>query len=161
MPNTTNDYTGRQIDLEMLQRIDAPRSTPKAVSTTVSRMGSAKVTGVQKLAQRWTLLFLTAAGTVRFAEAAGCGMTPAVSGGYVNSRGAVMRYYLSASLDVASQLAAETDDAAFGAAAPLDERLKAATLLEYSVDFSASKLYLKVQLTSQAGDTYVFVVPTA
>jgi hypothetical protein len=65
MNGQTDNYTGRQIDLELFQTVVSPdRLTP--VSVSMSQGVPKKVTGLQKLVQRYTIALLSTFGGVYF-----------------------------------------------------------------------------------------------
>lgn len=155
---TTTDYTGRTVDLEIFQTENPPAAI-KELSLTLSDAGQARrVTGLQKLAQRYMLTFFTPKGSVPLRSAYGTVFMLVVAQGLLQSRAAVVQYFDFANMDCGQQLIFQ-DRSPEGLRTPEDERYANSYLLDYAVDTGAAKLYLKVKLESQAGESYVFVLP--
>ena len=156
---TITDYSGRMVDIECLQTVKkAEGVVPLSLSFTFG--GSRIVTGMQKLAQRFTVLLFSQLGNIYFDQDQGTTMLRDVlSGGFSRNAGYLQIAVAFACSDVVSQMRAEEDTDLYGAL-PTDERLVSATLVDFEVDLASATLYLKVQLTSVAGATYVFVLPT-
>jgi len=158
MINSTYDYTGRKVDLEFLQT-EAPPADSKALTMTMTAQGMhRRVAGIQKLAQRYFLMFMTPKGSVKMAPSFGSDFMSAVQRGLLQSRTNVVQYFAFANMDVGQQLLAE-DNLTVNAGLPDDEKYSKSYLLDYSIDTSASILYIKVLIESRAGTNYVFIVP--
>lgn len=158
MINTSTDYTGRKVDLEIFQT-ENPVAVSKQLDLTMTTGDvSRKVAGIQKLAQRYLLTFFTAQGTVKFNVKYGSIFMPAVAGGLLQSRTAIVQYFSFANINVGQQLRFQ-DQSVEGLALPSDEKYAKSYLLDYAVDTSLSQLYLKVMLESLAGTTYTFILP--
>jgi hypothetical protein len=155
---TSADYSGRTVDLEIFQsEYDAAASKQLTLTMTAGDI-SRRVAGIQKLAQRYMLTFFTPKGSVPFRPGFGSIFMPAVSGGLMQSRTAVVQYFSFADADVAQQLRVQ-DQSPAGLATPADEQYASSALLDYGVDTGSSTLYIKMQLTSQAGAAYTFILP--
>ena len=151
----SSNYEGRTVDLEAFQTVQYPASlTP--LTMTLRRDGkSRKVTGIQKLAQRYLILFMTNLGDIKYAEEQGTEFLKTVINGGVQTRSDVVILFAFANSNVEVQLDADdsSDD-------PPDERFQSAKLLSYDLDFANSRLYMRVLLTSLSGEDYEFIIPT-
>lgn len=160
MINTTYDYTGRKVDLEFFQTENPPMAS-KALTMTMTDKGThRRVAGIQKLVQRYLLIFMTPKGSVLHAPGFGVDFMSAVNRGLLQSRTNVVQYFALSNMDASQQLLAE-DDSAVNSSLPDDERYSRSYLMDYNIDTSQSKLYLKILIESRAGSTYTFVVPAA
>ena len=158
MIGTSTDYTGRKVDLEIFQTENPPAVFKELTLTMTSGDVSRKLTGIQKLAQRYMLVFFTAKGSVPLRPDYGTSFMAAVGSGLMQSRTAVVQYFSFANVEVGQQLRLQDQDAD-GAALSDDEKFSRAYLMDYAVDTSSAKLYLKVKLESLAGGVYIFVLP--
>jgi hypothetical protein len=158
--NVTYDYTGRKVDLEFLQTEATPAASKALTMTMINDGLHRRVTGIQKLVQRYFLTFMTPKGSVPQVPTFGSTFMTAVNNGLLQSRTNVVQYFGLANLDTGLQLLAE-DNSPANAGFPADEKYATSYLLNYSIDTSASKLYLSVLITSQAGTNYTFVVPVS
>jgi hypothetical protein len=111
------------------------------------------VTGIQKLVQRYAILFLSEAGDDPFDPVHGSSFVPLVTSGTVGTIGHARNIFADANLSVAMQMRIETEGL------PPDETLESATLLDLRVDFQTSTVYLQVLITSAAGSSVEFTLP--
>jgi len=152
---TSTDYGGRLVDLECFQT-EAEPAGALALDMTLRGDGkSRKVTGIQKLVQRYLITFMTTIGDVKFAQDQGTDFVISVLQGVIQNRSAIVSLFAFADSETQAQL--DLDDSED---MPDDERLDSAELLDYDIDQSAGKLYLKVQLNTVAEDAYTFIIPT-
>ena len=156
MMRISSDYAGRTVDLEILQTAAVPSSSLTLAMTPAGGGVSRKVTGMQKLAQRYANLFLTYLGSVRFRQGQGTEFVQAVAGGYVQNRNSLLGYFIISDSAVRNQLAADVADGD-----PDDEVLQSSELLDYDLDPGTARLLLRVSLVSRAGEDYTFIIPTA
>ena len=154
----TSDYSDRQIDVELMQTIRQPTGVT-ALQLSFTSEASRVVTGMQKLAQRYTVLLLTQLGDVHFAQDQGTSFWADMLRGAAQNAGQVTMAFNFASIDAVSQMQVEDGDDRFGEI-PDDERIRSATLSDFSVDVVNATLHLEVLLTNRAGDTYTYVLPT-
>ena len=156
-PTTTN-YSGRQIDLELLQSIAV--LADQRVQLSSFTKPPKIVAGIEKLAQRYALLFLSSVNTIRFAQDQGTDFMQAIAGGTVQRNDELLYLFASASGNVLQQM--QRDDAelvTFGTV-PDDEQIVDASLLDYEVNVATATILLRIQLTSAAGASITFIVPT-
>lgn len=155
---TTTDYTGRQIDVELLQTVIQPVEVLRVSLSTIVTPAK-MVTGIQKLVQRYALLLLTNIGDVNFAQDQGGDLLRMVLGGYVQDLGQLQFAFASANTAVVRMLSDDDlDTDAFGSV-PADERISSAVLLDSRVDKATSTAFLRIQVVSQAGSDFTFVLP--
>lgn len=156
--NTTTDYTGRQVDIELLQTILRPANLVEVSVSNVSKTPK-MVTGIQKLVQRYAMLLLTNLNQVHFAQDQGGDILRLLLEGYVQDKGQLQYAFAFANNLVMSMLNDDDlNDTQYGTA-PDDERIREATLLDSSVDKGTATAYFRIQITSQAGDDFTFVIP--
>lgn len=154
---TTTSYANRQVDVELLQSIRTP-DVSQQVSLSNVKKTPKLVAGIEKMAQRYTNLLLSFQGSTHFDQANGTNFLSQLLGG-VQNLGALQSVFAAANAAVLTQMT--TDDAriAYGTL-PSDERILNAVLLDSNIDIGTSTAYLRIQLTSLAGDTFVFVIPS-
>lgn len=151
---TTDDYTGRTIDLEIFQTAKQPSALVALTKTVRRHNESRKVTGIQKLVQQYVLLFLSQKNGIFRDIDQGTEFLDAVNRGLIQNRSQVLTYFSFANSEVEFQLDAEDSEEL-----PDDERLETAELLDYYIDRGIT-LYMKIKLTTVAGDDYTFTIPT-
>ena len=154
MLNTSTDYIDRTVDLEVLQTAAVPEASMQLTQSVSAGGVSRRITGMQKLAQRYALLFLTRLGTVRFSELQGTQFIEAANNGLIQTRNALIGQFVAADSSVRRQLDAELigDE-------PADEILASSSLDSYNIDPGTARLVLKINLVSAAGESYTFVIP--
>jgi len=109
-------------------------------------------TGIQKLAQRWLVEFLTITGTLLYLPLRGCDfMSLAQTGQLRTTLDAEQAFWLS-ELQVRTNLQAEEDTTD-----PDDERLDSVDLISLTVQTDTLKLYL--QINSLAGTSRPVILP--
>lgn len=151
---STTSYVNRSIDLEMLQTITDPNGV-KRVTVSLAKSTPKVVTGIQKLAQRYANLFLTILGDIQFAQDIGTDFIRAVVSGVVTNYGRFFETFAIANSRTIAELQRQTDGL------PDDEIIDTAELLDFNVSVSTGLVMLKIQITSLAGDTVAYVLPTA
>jgi hypothetical protein len=146
------DYATRKYDLLAFQKIDGRTDGAVGMALynedTSGRIG----TGIQKLAQRWTLEFLTEQGSMPFLPARGCDFMRYVRQGRLKTQSDVLASFAEASLTITRNLRDEEY-----ADMPLDERFDEATLT--SVTILPGYVNLRVMITSLAGEERAIIVP--
>lgn len=157
----TTDVTGRSLDLEALQTTEGAQLSLVPLSLTVSAKGkSRRITGLQKLVQRYAILFLSAKNTIKYAKSQGTGFLPSVFAGYVQTAEHVSHQFVFANAAVIEQLRRDDSDPAYGTTPPDDERIASASLLDFTIDGANSRLYLQVRIKNLQGDATTYVIPT-
>ena len=155
----TLDYSGRQVDIELLQSITKPVELQRVTISSVNQTPKL-VTGIQKLVQRYASLLLTSVGTVQFDQTAGTVFMPNVAHGLIQTRGRLQQVFASSNLAVIQQLRLDDEDTDTYGAVPEDEQIASARLLDFDIDFVASTIYLRILITTVAGSDIEFIVPT-
>jgi len=156
--DTTTDYSGRQVDIELLQTVSQPTGE-RQVSISIAQPVSRIVSGVQKMVQRYAALFLSMKDS-EFDASLGTDFMAQVQQGGMGTREKISTAFAFANADVMEIMQKDDRLATYGDQ-PLDEQIVQADLLDYSVDYSTARLSLTVRLTNAAGDATVFVLPTA
>jgi len=158
---TTRDLTGRRIDFGALQRVTEVQDEIRLTST-VSRGGYGdRITGLQKLVQRYTILFLTIQGNVKYAPLQGTNFVDALNRGIIQTNETVLHQFVFANSAVNSQLASDDVNPDMGPIAPDDERIASAVLQSFEIDYTNARLFLQIAITNLQGETTIFVLPTA
>lgn len=152
----SRNYSGRTLDLELLKTVT---STDSAVEVRLGVVDSPKrVTALQKLIQRYTLLLLSGIGTVRFAEYQGGALARRVAEGTVSSVALLQHLLHMASDDAITLMKADDSDSGFGNQ-PADERIDSVEFSDLRIDYSASTAYATATITTAAGTAAEFVIP--
>ena len=149
---TSVDYTGRTVDLLIFQGV--AEEGRRRIHTGWGDQGEV-CTGIQKVAQSWTMLFLTDDRTVLNKPTRGSGFLNSVRRGRIQVEGDVPAEFALAADKVKRTMALD----AVGENLPDDERLSDARLQSYSLDRASSSLYLKVYIRSVAGETRTIFLP--
>lgn len=148
---TSTNYSNRTVDLEFLQtavnvaalnKLNMSLFTPTRV-----------VTGIQKLVQRYFIIFLSMK-DFKYDSEFGTDFVFNVINGSIVSNSDVASLFAISNDAVISMLNKETP------AAHLDEIIDNVVLEDYSISFAESKLYLKLLITSKAGTNATFILPT-
>lgn len=150
---TGADYIGRVFDLLAL-RGGAPNSSAPLSQTLFGADAAGEVcTGVQKLAQRWVLHFLTIRGSMPFLDR-GCDFMLEARQGLLRTEADVETAFTIATAEVERDMQNEEP-----LTAPADERLESATLL--SIGLLGQSLELRVEITSVAGTSARVILPVS
>lgn len=150
------DYSGRTVDLLLLKTVlDAPVAM-KRVDVDVSGTPMI-VTGVEKLVQRYALLFLTALGSVKFASDRGTNMIPMVGSGLVYDMATLEAAAAEANMMARNKIA----DGDADEDTPDDELLTNSEIEDLEFSRLESKVKVSVRLTTAAGQSYLYIIPVA
>ena len=156
--NSTTDYSGRQVDMELLQTISQPTGT-RRLSISIAQPIARIVTVIQKAVQRYATLFLSMKDS-QFDSSLGTDFMAQVQQGWLGTREKVSTAFAFANADVMEIMQKDDRDATYGDQ-PADEQVVQADLLDYQVDYASARLSLTIQLTTAAGDAVTFVLPTS
>jgi hypothetical protein len=149
--STIADYQGRKFDILAFQ----PKSATTELAQTIAgdSSGGLICVGVQKLAQRWVLEFLTPAGSIPYKTDRGSSFIPDILSGVIRTDSDVAAFFSMASSQIKTNLTNEdalTD--------PDDEKFASVNLDGFS--FSAGgKLILQVSIYSVAGTSREVILP--
>ena len=150
---TVEDYLGRTIDVMAFQGVQAGGLATLKQSFTNAPENGRVCTGVQKLAQRWVLEFLTVKGSMRYLPDRGTEFLTELRSGALRTELDVKAAFLRAMVDAKRNLQAEealTD--------PDDERFDRADLIGVSIR-AGGVVALTVDLYSLAGNTRQVILP--
>ena len=109
-------------------------------------------TGIQKVSQSFIKLFLTDIGSVANDPAAGTSFMAALRKNQIRDETTLQSYFQAAVVDVINYMSEEESGAV-----PDDETLANATLVEW--DLRPGFLSIKVEITTEAGESRIYVVP--
>jgi len=126
-------------------------SGDRRIVTTLGNPGY-QCTGIQKIAQTFTKIFMTDKGSVNGDPAMGTDFMRALRTGGIRDEVSLQGSFQSAVIDVLNYVSQFEDNAT-----PDDERLVQATLVNW--DLQRDRLSIKVALTSAAGTTRVYAIP--
>jgi hypothetical protein len=149
--STVADYQDRKIDILAFQLND--NRTQLSQTLAKDNSGGNICTGIQKLAQRWVLEFLTPAGSVPYKPSLGTPFTDQVRRGLLKNNFDIVSYFSASALIVEINLKKEDQSTD-----PADERLDRATLDGFSFD-NSGKLILNVTVLSAAGTSRKVIMP--
>jgi hypothetical protein len=136
------DYTGRLVDLLIFQN-----TAPAGERQIRLGLTNEVTTGIQKLVQSFTSLFLTKQGSIPHRLDDGTEFVTAVQLGKIRAESDVKAEFALAVERVRQTLTLAAD----GAELPDDETFSRAELISFNLDKAASKLFLKVRVVSVAG----------
>ena len=119
------------------------------------RFANLITTGIQKLAQTFTYLFLTAQGSVATAPDIGTGFLPAVQSGALIDEASLNNQFKFDADKVRRSMIAT----ARASNLPADETLASVALQGFMLDKASSLLKLSVRLTSAAGVSWILYLP--
>lgn len=156
MNPSTTDYSNRTVDLLLLQFIAHPTLAQKVTPdvTNIPRI----VTGLEKLVQRYALLFLTKRGSVKNCEQEGTDIVHAVIAGKVYNDSILRTYANQANMWVTNLIKSEDSSIPD---TPLDEQLKSTSVIETRLDKQQGKAFVSIKITSKANEEYIYVTPLA
>lgn len=151
------DYAGRTVDLLLLKTVLDVPAVNQRVQVDVSDGADEPmiVTGIEKLVQRYALLFLNALGSTKFRPNHGTNLIPRASRGMIYSMATLESSAAEANLFASRQirLADEGDDI------PDDERLVSSEITDLVFVRTAAQVKISIRLTTAAGQSYVYIVP--
>ena len=151
--NTTTDYTGRTVDLLLLKTVLTP-SRDVIVDANVPKSPHS-VTGIEKLVQRYALLFLTQLGSIRNRPSEGTELMIKLRRGQLLDESSVRAEAALANRTVMKQIRSEDNSLD----TPPDEALASSEVKDVTVDRTSSEITITVSLTTESGETYVYVTP--
>ena len=150
---TSTDYSGRTVDLLILQFVDSPKTDIK-VSPDVSKYPR-MTAGIEKLVQRYALLFLTQVGTVKNMEREGTSFMQKLGSGFIYDESTLESAAAEANKAVVSLIRSE--DSALDT--DPDEALSTARVIDTHVDRGTASVHVTVEIVSVSGDRIVYIMP--
>lgn len=158
MKKMSEDYSGRQLDLEVLQHVTVPAGL-HGLSITSTRGDNRKVTGIQKAIQRYVHLLLTPGSSRRFSRQDDNELMSSLVQGIVSNVGYLQHLFAVANASALDAIRkSDYNTAAYGKI-PDDESIMSVTLNTASVDRSTSTISLSLTFTTLAGSEYTYIVP--
>lgn len=156
----TQDFSGRQVDIELLQSVSRPVIIERVTLSSVTQPAKI-VAGVQKVVQRYANMLLSVLGDTHFDKAKGTELMRQILGGRIQSKGTLIGSFALSNIDVMQQLRLDDALTAVYGEQPDDERIVDARLLDANVDYNTQTIYLRVMISTLAGDKIVFTVPAS
>ena len=152
---TAAQYVNRKFDILALRGTQPRGEVQLNQSLFGAEVGGEVCTGVQKLAQRWAIEFLTIRGSMPFHLAdRGTDFMRAVKRGVIRTESDVQAQYNFAAVAVRQNLInEETEDM------HPEDRFESSVLL--TIELSPGSLRLFVQINSQAGESREVILPIA
>ena len=155
---TTNSYYKRQLDIECLQSMLAPSEDYTELYPSVSKNKTKAVSGIQKLAQRYVVLFTTELGSDVFMPDFGSTFIKTAERCNVSSI-YKLEFLANEANFVTKRLLKDEDPETYGKQND-DERLDDSWIVSVSADYNERKIVVHAAIRSVAGDVLDFVVPT-
>lgn len=155
---TSTDYTGRQSDLCFLAGVSGPVAgtiQPQLSITADPR----RVTGVQKLTQRYANLLVTKLGSIQFGASTGSLLCESIQSGRASNAAYIEHVFAVASADALALMSADDSNPTVYGDSLDDEIIESADLTDILIDYATASVSLEVSITTAAGDTYEFIVP--
>lgn len=149
---TSTDYSNRTIDLLMFQGVEPAGDVPIVLG-----LGDAGevCTGLQKVSQTFTNIFLTKVGSIQKHPDWGTDFVTALQQGRIQKERDVKSEFNTAAELVRRTMVTEAENNNF----PSDETLQTASLQNFNLDFDSGKLTLYIKLTTIAGTSAVIYLP--
>lgn len=149
----STDFTGRTVDQLIFQGVEA--AGDQLLDLGWGEAGE-MCTGVQKVAQTWTTLFMTDIGSIPLDLTRGSSFMPAVRAGRIQIDEDVEAEFNLAAAKVSRTM---DQDAADVGNLPDDERLGEAVLVTFDINQALSRLSLRVNIRTIAGDDRTILLP--
>jgi len=146
------DYAQRKYDYLGLRDGSPVKETRLGLELFNKTTSGQICTGVQKLAQRWLLEFMTETGSMPGLPDRGCDFMRYVRQGRLRTQLEVQALFSSAELDIHRNLQREEYDGM-----PDDERISSAELLSTAI--LPGYLQIRVKINNKQGDTREVIVP--
>jgi hypothetical protein len=146
------DYTNRRYDFLALQNVQPRGESRLGLELAASGESGQICVGVQKLAQRWLLEFLTEQGSMIGLPTRGSTFMTLVRKGLLRTEAAITAAFNFAAYDVRVSLSKEED-----ATWPVDERIGRVELL--AIAFLPGYANIRVAIYSRAGTSRSIILP--
>lgn len=148
------DYANRRYDLLGFRGVKADKKQQLDLLLFSEKTSGEICTGIQKLAQRWVLEFLTEKGSMIGKPKRGCDFMTKVRTGRLRNQPDVFYAFSYAATVVRDNLRAEETDAM-----PPDERIDTASVI--SIAFLPGYAQLQIEIVSLAGTTRDIILPVS
>lgn len=149
---STQDYANRKYDFLAFRNVAPGRERQLGLALYSEDSSGQICVGIQKLAQRWALEFLTETGTLRGLPKRGSGFMAALRTRNLRTTQDIIFVFNATNLELSRQLKNEEYEGM-----PADEQFASATLT--SVAFYPGYLSLHVMIESVAGDSRATILP--
>ena len=149
---SVQDYKNRKYDLLAFRNVAPGRERQLGLALYAEDSSGQICVGIQKLAQRWVLEFMTEAGSLRGLPDRGSSFLIALRARNLRTTQDIVFAFQAANLEIERQLKNEEYDGM-----PDDEKFSSATLL--GVTFYPGYLSLNVMIESVAGEERAAIVP--
>jgi hypothetical protein len=146
------DYANRKYDFLAFRNVAPSGERQLGMALYAEDDNGQLCVGIQKLAQRWALEFLTDTGSLRGLPTRGCDFMAALNTGRLKTEQAIIWTFVSVNLDIKTALKAEEYDGM-----PDDEKFQNAELT--SITFYPGYLSLHVMIESVAGSSRAVILP--
>lgn len=150
--NAKIDYAGRTVDLLLLKTVIRPFDQRVAPVVTEVPM---LVSGIEKLVQRYALLFLTELGSVMNSPDEGTEFLTYLSHGKIYDESSLKSSAARADNRASRQI--KQEDSALET--PDDEALASSEIMNVSFDRTRASVTVTVRITTLAGESYTYVTP--
>jgi hypothetical protein len=150
---TTTNYSNRKTDLLIFQNADY--TGRDAQITTDFSNPSKVISGIQKAAQRWIIMFLTKKGSVLGDSSFGTDFMTKLLARKLPDELAIQNEFALAARDINDYFRAKVTSTI-----PNDEYITQASLLE-GWSLTRTSLKLRIGLTTRAGTSYKIVLPVS
>ena len=151
------DYSGRTVDLLLLKTVLDVPVVNKRVGIDVSNVVGEPmiVSGIEKMVQRFVVLFVNAIGSTKFRSGHGTDIVPSVGHGLVYNMATLESAAAEANMLASRQMYIsdsyeETPD---------DEKLVDSKVVGLEFSRQKSMVRISIRLTTAAGDSYTYIVP--
>lgn len=152
----TKNYKGRSVDLEVLKTIASTTSVAQVDIGIVDT--PRRVTGIQKLIQRFAVLALSELDSVKFAENQGGDLVSQLARGSVSSTAELLHLLHIVAADTVTLMMLDDNDPIYGPQ-PLDERILTVTFSDLSIDYATATAYATANISTMAGIEAEFTLP--
>lgn len=149
-----SDYTNRVYDYLALQNISASSARQLGLALFTEKNSGQICTGVQKLAQRWLLEFMTEVGSMPGLPTRGTDFMAATRNGSLRTAASITTEFNFAAYTASVNLQNEENDTW-----PDDERISSAELDNLEFAPGSAKLY--VSIYSRAGNSRQVILPVS
>lgn len=146
------DYATRKYDFLAFQKVDATKEAQLGLALYDEDTSGKICTGIQKLAQRWALEFLTEQGSMTHLPNRGCAFVTLVRQGRLRSKADLTSAFAAANLTVEQSLKNEEYVGMSD-----DERLQSAELAQLFIQ--PGYIELRVIIVSRAGGSRAAILP--
>lgn len=153
------DYSGRTVDLLLLKTITSIPAVNQRVSLDVSNSvdNPMVVSGIEKMVQRFAILFINIMGSTKFRESHGTNLVSDVGSGLVYDMGTLTTTVAKANKNAMTEM----KNGDINEDTPDDEKLATSEIIDLELSKETSSVKISIKLTSEAGESYTYIIPVA